>query len=59
MRRIYIEIPEPAFREAARRALDERSGVREQVGYDLERLYNPSASELREHDDHQPAEAAS
>jgi hypothetical protein len=56
VRRIYIEIPEPAFREAARRALDKRRGVREQVGYDLERLYRPDAIELRE-PDQQPAEA--
>jgi hypothetical protein len=55
MRRLYIEIPEPTFREAARRALDERRSTRDQVGYDLERLYTKFGAEQRE-PDRQPAE---
>ena len=56
MPRLYIEIPEPTFREAARRALGERRSTRDQVGYDLERLYVPPGTELRE-PDREPAEA--
>jgi hypothetical protein len=39
VRRLYIQIPEPTFQALAERALDERRGVREQAGYELERLY--------------------
>jgi hypothetical protein len=55
MRRLYIEIPEPTFREAARRALDERRSTRDQVGYDLERLYVKFAADERK-PSRQPAE---
>ena len=50
MPRMYIELPEPTFREAGKRALDERRSVRDQIGYDLERLYEPATVEQREPD---------
>jgi len=56
MPRMYIDIPEPTFQEAIRRALPERRSVRDQVGYDLERLYTSAATDQRE-PDRQPAEA--
>lgn len=48
MRAVYIKLPEQVLREAARRAAPERRSTREQIGYDLERLYRPDAVELRE-----------
>ena len=57
MRRLYIEIPEPTFREAARRALDARRPTRDQIVFDLEQLYGPPAADQSEQD-RPPAEAA-
>jgi hypothetical protein len=55
MPRMYIELPEATFEEAGRRALDQRRSVREQIGYDLEHLYVPTAAE-QQTDQRQPAE---
>ena len=56
MPRIYVEIPDPPFREAARRALAERRSTREQIAYDIERLYAPAVVKRPEHE-RQVAEA--
>ena len=50
MPRVYIELPEPTFEEAGRRALNERRSVRDQIGYDLEHLYVQVATDQRETD---------
>jgi hypothetical protein len=54
MPRVYIELPEPTFQEAGRRALDQRRAVRDQIGYDLEHLYVPTVANRAE-TDRQPA----
>jgi hypothetical protein len=48
MPRMYIELPEPNFEEAGRRALDQRRSVRDQIGYDLEHLYVPTVGNQTE-----------
>ena len=42
MPRLYVEIPDPPFREAIRRAIEQRRSTREQIAYDIERLYTPA-----------------
>jgi hypothetical protein len=55
VRRLYIEIPELTYREAMRRAIEERRSTREQVGYDLERLYE-ATDDVRSEPRREPAE---
>lgn len=57
MPRVYIEIAEPPWREAMRRALAERRSTREQIAFDVERLYStPTAVDDANNLEPEPAE---
>lgn len=42
MRRIVIDIPDETFEAISARALDERRSLKDQAGWELERLFAPT-----------------
>ena len=57
MPRFYIEIPDPPYEEAMRRALAQRRSTREQIAYDIERLYVPAEKQPNPGTEHRPEPA--